>query len=79
MVMSEWYDLMVGGGGGRNGIEFRSILRSECREGLLCTITGTSSQLWLGTVDTIVREPGHFGDEDYYAAMLRRWLVWAKN
>ena len=28
-------------------------------------------------LDTIVREPGHFGDEDYYAAMLRRWLVWA--
>ena len=28
-------------------------------------------------LDTIVREPGHYGDEDYYAAMLRRWLDWA--
>ena len=25
----------------------------------------------------IVREPGRNGDEDYYEAMLRRWLDWA--
>eukprot|EP00731_Ephydatia_muelleri_P000664 Em0001g664a len=28
-------------------------------------------------LDSIVREPGRHGDEDYYAAMLRRWLDWA--
>eukprot|EP00731_Ephydatia_muelleri_P026577 Em0018g677a len=28
-------------------------------------------------MDTIVREPGRNGDEDYYEAMLRRWLDWA--
>ena len=25
----------------------------------------------------IVHEPGRYGDEDYYEAMLRRWLDWA--
>ena len=28
-------------------------------------------------LDSIVREPGRNGDEDYYEAMLRRWLDWA--
>ena len=28
-------------------------------------------------LDAIVREPGRNGDEDYYEAMLRRWLDWA--
>eukprot|EP00731_Ephydatia_muelleri_P020619 Em0013g346a len=28
-------------------------------------------------LDSIVREPGRHGDEDYYAAVLRRWLDWA--
>eukprot|EP00731_Ephydatia_muelleri_P000697 Em0001g697a len=28
-------------------------------------------------LDSIVREPGRHGDEDYYASMLRRWLDWA--
>ena len=28
-------------------------------------------------LDSIVHEPGRHGDEDYYAAMLRRWLDWA--
>jgi len=28
-------------------------------------------------LDSITREPGRHGDEDYYAAMLRRWLDWA--
>ena len=28
-------------------------------------------------LDSIVREPGQHGDEDYYAAVLRRWLDWA--
>ena len=28
-------------------------------------------------LDSIVREPGRNGDEDYYEAMLKRWLDWA--
>ena len=28
-------------------------------------------------LDFIVREPGRYGDVDYYEAMLRRWLDWA--
>ena len=28
-------------------------------------------------LDAIVREPGRHGEEDYFAAMLRRWLDWA--
>ena len=28
-------------------------------------------------LDSIVREPGRHVDEDYYEAMLRRWLDWA--
>ena len=28
-------------------------------------------------LDSIVREPGWNGDEDYYEAMLMRWLDWA--
>ena len=28
-------------------------------------------------LDALVREPGRHGDEDYYAAMLRKWLDWA--
>ena len=28
-------------------------------------------------LDSIVREPGRHGDEDYYEAMLKRWLDWA--
>ena len=27
-------------------------------------------------LETIVREPGRYGDDDYYQAMLRRWLDW---
>ena len=28
-------------------------------------------------LDTISREPGRIYHEDYYAAMLKRWLDWA--
>ena len=28
-------------------------------------------------LDAIVHEPGRYGEEDYYAAMLMRWLDWA--
>ena len=28
-------------------------------------------------LDSIVHEPGRNGDEEYYEAMLRRWLDWA--
>ena len=28
-------------------------------------------------LDRIVREPARYGDDDYYAAMVRRWLDWA--
>ena len=28
-------------------------------------------------MSAIVREPGRTGEEDYYSAMLRRWLDWA--
>ena len=30
-----------------------------------------------GQLDAIVRETGRYGEEDYYVAMLRRWLDWA--
>ena len=30
-----------------------------------------------GELDAIVREPGRHGDDDYYGAMLTRWLDWA--
>lgn len=29
-------------------------------------------------LSSIVREPGQTGEEDYYSAMLRRWLDWAQ-
>ena len=28
-------------------------------------------------LDALVREPGRHGDEDYYAAVLKKWLDWA--
>ena len=28
-------------------------------------------------LDAIVHEPGRHGEEDYYRAMLRKWLDWA--
>ena len=28
-------------------------------------------------LSSIVRQPGQTGEEDYYSAMLRRWLDWA--
>ena len=28
-------------------------------------------------LDALIREPGRYGDEDYYEGMLRRWLDWA--
>ena len=30
-----------------------------------------------GELDAIVREPGRYGEEDYYAAMMMKWLDWA--
>ena len=31
----------------------------------------------MNKLDSIVREPGRNGDEDYYEAMLMKWLNWA--
>ena len=53
----------------------------------ICQTTQSASSQWraiggkLGftfdELDSIVREPGRYGDVDYYQAMLRRWLDWA--
>ena len=38
---------------------------------------GRNLDFTIDELDIIVREPGRNGDEDYYEAMLRRWLDWA--
>ena len=30
-------------------------------------------------LDALELEPGHHGDEDFYAGMLRRWLDWGPH
>eukprot|EP00731_Ephydatia_muelleri_P009220 Em0004g1558a len=60
---------------------------NECEHGNIFQCTKSARDKWraigreLGftsdELDSIVREPGRYGDEDYYEAMLRRWLDWA--
>ena len=60
---------------------------NECEHGNIFQCTKSACDKWraigreLGftsdELDSIVREPGRNGDEDYYEAMLRRWLDWA--
>ena len=60
---------------------------NECEHGNIFQSTKSACDKWraigweLGftsdELDSIVREPGRNGDEDYYEAMLKRWLDWA--
>ncbi|KAL5510296.1 hypothetical protein EMCRGX_G005822 [Ephydatia muelleri] len=60
---------------------------NECDHGNIFQSTKSARDKWraigweLGftsdELDSIVREPGRNGDEDYYEAMLKRWLDWA--
>ena len=60
---------------------------NECDHTEIFQTTESASDKWraigrklgftVDELDSIVREPGRHGDEDYYEAMLRRWLDWA--
>ena len=60
---------------------------NECDHGNIFQSTKSACDKWraigreLGftsdELDSIVHEPGRNGDEDYYEAMIRRWLDWA--
>ena len=60
---------------------------NECEHGNIFQSTKSACDKWraigweLGfttnELDSIVHEPGRNRDEDYYEAMLKRWLDWA--